>query len=103
MLHDRDSGSSALLSFLLGGLAGASLAVLFAPRSGEDLRDSIGDGVRGGADRGRALVGQGREATDRLVDKGRSVVRRKKAIASATSEPDVLSGGMPGGNGVTGA
>jgi len=41
---ERQSG--ALGSFLLGALVGAGVALLFAPRSGRELRDGIADGAR---------------------------------------------------------
>ena len=44
MFEKDDSGSTALISFLLGGVAGAALAVLFAPGAGEETRRRIGEG-----------------------------------------------------------
>ncbi len=42
MSDDRGAGASGIiLSFILGGLAGAALAVLFAPRSGEETRELL--------------------------------------------------------------
>ena len=64
MFERDDSASTALISFMLGGVAGAALAVLFAPGAGSDTRRRLGDGVRGGAERGRALVQRGRAALD---------------------------------------
>ena len=64
MFDEDDAASTALISFLLGGLAGAALAVLFAPGSGLETRLRIGQGVRGGTDRGRALARKGRAALD---------------------------------------
>lgn len=64
MFDDDDSASTALISFLLGGVAGAALAVLFAPGAGSDTRRRISEGVRDGAERGRALAEKGRAALD---------------------------------------
>src|SRR2546430_3409144 len=36
--------SSVILAFLLGGLTGAALALLYAPRSGKETRDLLGEG-----------------------------------------------------------
>jgi hypothetical protein len=64
MFEKDDSASTALISFLLGGLAGAALAVLFAPLSGAETRERIGEGVRDAAERSRALASRGRAALD---------------------------------------
>ena len=64
MFEKDDSGSTALISFLLGGAAGAALALLFAPGAGEETRRRIGEGVRDRAERSRALARRGRAALD---------------------------------------
>jgi gas vesicle protein len=46
MFDDHDSGSWPLLAFVLGGLTGLSLAVLFAPESGADTRERVSHGAR---------------------------------------------------------
>ena len=68
MSDDRGSGASGIiLSFVLGALSGAALAVLFAPRSGEDTRELLEEKLRQSADRGKRL-------RDRTVEKGREVL-----------------------------
>ena len=68
MSDERGSGASGIiLSFLLGGLTGAALASLFAPRSGEETRELLGEKLRQGTERGRAM-------RDRAVTKGREVL-----------------------------
>ena len=64
MFEKDDSASTALISFLLGGVAGAALAVLFVPTTGRDTRRLIGEGVRDGAERSRALARRGKAALD---------------------------------------
>jgi gas vesicle protein len=68
MSDDRGSSASGvILSFLLGGLTGAALAILFAPHSGEETREMLGEKMREGAEKGR-------RARDRAVAKGREVL-----------------------------
>jgi gas vesicle protein len=78
MGDDRDSGAAVLLSFLLGGLTGAALALLYAPRSGRETREMLGEKLREGAERGRALKDQalekGRVLKEQAVDKGRAMI-----------------------------
>jgi gas vesicle protein len=55
-MYDRDDSAPSLLSFLIGGIVGASLTCLFAPQSGIALRRRIREGVDDRARRGRAAV-----------------------------------------------
>lgn len=68
MSDDRDAGASGIiLSFLLGGLTGAALAILFAPRSGRETRDLLGEKLREGREKGHELK-------ERVVSKGREII-----------------------------
>jgi gas vesicle protein len=83
-----DSGSSAsstILAFLLGGLTGAALAILYAPRSGRETREMLGERLREGTERGRELRGKvasrSREALDdagEYLSRGKETVERHK-------------------------
>ncbi|HEU4508328.1 MAG TPA: YtxH domain-containing protein [Pyrinomonadaceae bacterium] len=59
--YRRDSGdsiSTRLTYLLIGGGIGAILALLFAPKSGEELRGDIKDATRKGIDRSREAAQQ---------------------------------------------
>jgi len=84
---DRDSNaSSVILAFLLGGLTGAAVALLYAPRSGQETRDLLSERMRETADRGRELkeqaVGRGRA----LVNDATSYVDRQKQELESRKE-----------------
>jgi gas vesicle protein len=68
MGHDRDSGdniSTRLTFFLVGAGIGAVLALLFAPKSGEELRNDIADATRKGIDKSKEAAQQlGVKATE---------------------------------------
>ncbi|MGE0454705.1 MAG: YtxH domain-containing protein [Vicinamibacteria bacterium] len=91
MSDDRNGASGVILSFLLGGLAGAALAILFAPRSGKETRDMLGEKVREGAERGREFrekaVSRGREmlddAGDYLEKHKETLEKRRDRLAAA--------------------
>lgn len=91
MSDDRDSGASILLSFILGGLTGAALALLYAPRSGRETREMLGEAIRDGAERSRELRDQvkarGREiaedAADYVERQREALERRKERLSAA--------------------
>jgi gas vesicle protein len=59
--YRRDSGDSVstrLTYLLIGGGIGAILALLFAPKSGQELRSDIADATRKGIDRSREAAQQ---------------------------------------------
>ena len=55
-MYDRDDAAPALLSFLIGGIVGASITCLLAPQPGTVLRRRIREGVDEGARKGRAAA-----------------------------------------------
>ena len=91
MSDDRGSGSGVILSFLLGGLTGAALAILFAPRSGEETREMLGGKLREGAERGRKLrdraAARGREiledASDYVENQREALEKRRDRLSAA--------------------
>jgi gas vesicle protein len=91
MSDDRSSASSVMLSFILGGLTGAALAILFAPRSGEETRELLGEKLKEGTDRGRQwrerAVARGREAIDEATEyvegKREAMEKRRDRLAAA--------------------
>lgn len=88
---DRGGGSGVVLSFMVGALSGAGLAILFAPRSGRETRELLGDKLRETSERGRRVGEQalerGRESAEeaaRYLDRQReSLEKRRDRLASA--------------------
>src|SRR3954463_15998566 len=58
MGNDSDNISTRLTYLLIGGGIGAGLALLFSPKSGQELRGDIADATRKGIDRSRAAAQQ---------------------------------------------
>ncbi len=53
----RENGNATVIAaFLLGGLVGAAVALLTAPRSGKETRDEIGRWAEGATERAREKV-----------------------------------------------
>src|SRR5262245_33718456 len=78
MSDDRGSGSSVILSFLLGGLAGAALAILYAPRSGKETREMLEGRMREGAERSRVLKDKMASRSRELMDDAAGYVDRQR-------------------------
>lgn len=93
MSNDDRSGGTAgvVLSFMVGALSGAALAILFAPRSGRETREMLGEKLRETKERGRNVGEQalqkGREAAEdagRYLDRQKDALeRRRERLASA--------------------
>jgi gas vesicle protein len=60
-MSNEDSGATVMLAFIVGALTGAGVALLFAPASGEETREYLGQKAREGRARARNAVEQGRE------------------------------------------
>jgi gas vesicle protein len=84
--------------WLLAGVTiGVAAAILFAPRSGKETRDSLADSAARGrdvADRkrreamrfGREVYDQGRELAAETVDSGKEILERGRQLASDAKE-----------------
>lgn len=82
--NENSSASGVLLSFVVGGLAGAALAILFAPRAGSETRELIADRVKDGLDKGRHLKDEVVTRSQRLRDDAVDFVEeRKERLGSA--------------------
>jgi gas vesicle protein len=62
MSNNGTSGGSLLLAFAMGALAGAAVALLYAPAAGTDTRRKLAQKAREGRETLEAVVERGREA-----------------------------------------
>jgi gas vesicle protein len=77
---------SIFLSFLLGGVVGAGLALLFAPKSGRETRQSIHDFADDIKDKARGYVEDVKEKVTGSYDKGKEFLEDKKSLISTAIE-----------------
>ncbi len=75
--EDRSSG---LFYFLAGTAVGAVLGVLFAPRSGQDTREQLGDWLKERKDKGNELL---HRVKDESIGKKDALVAAAKAAKDA--------------------
>ena len=91
MSRDSNGGGSVMLAFVLGAVAGAAVALLFAPAAGEDTREYLGKRAREGRDRARDAArdasDQGRDFYQRQRDTVTSAIERgREAFQQAREE-----------------
>ena len=89
---DRSGGASGIvLSFLVGALSGAAVAILFAPRSGSETRELLGEKLRETTERGKRVgeraLARGRASAEDAagyLDRQREALeKRRDRLASA--------------------
>jgi gas vesicle protein len=85
-MSDREHGASKFTFFLAGLGIGAILALLFAPRSGEETRELIGRKASEGREYVTAKGRELRRDAEELVDKAKDLVNQQKEQLSAALE-----------------
>ena len=76
-MANNDTGAgTVMLAFVVGALTGAAVALLFAPASGEETREYLGQRAREKAARAREALNEGREIYERQRENLTSAVER---------------------------
>ncbi|HUF24565.1 MAG TPA: YtxH domain-containing protein [Vicinamibacterales bacterium] len=73
--YQEDSGGGVLAAFLLGALAGAAVALMYAPGPGEETRRRVAEGAR-----------EGREKAMRAAERGRAAFEKARQAAGGGTE-----------------
>ena len=76
MSKHGSSVGSVTVAFALGALAGAAIALLYAPASGEETRRRLAEKARESRDRAQQAAREGREFLERQRDNIGSTVER---------------------------
>lgn len=78
MSRDSSGAGNVMLAFLVGALSGAAVALLFAPATGEETRDFLGqkakesrERAKGAVDQSRDFYQRQRESVTTAIDRGR--------------------------------
>jgi gas vesicle protein len=77
-MSNNGNQGSVLVAFLIGAVAGAAVALLYAPATGEETRRRLAERARDGREKAEQLAREGREFINRqretlasAVDRGR--------------------------------
>ena len=87
MANDDGAGAgSILLAFILGAVSGAAVALLYAPQSGRETREYLGERATEAraraaeaAAKGREAINQGRETLATAIERGREAYQQARA------------------------
>ena len=91
MARDEGAGvGSILLAFILGAVSGAAVALLYAPASGRETREYLGEKASEAkaraaeaAAKGREVLNQGRETLATAIERGREAYQQARARDNA--------------------
>jgi gas vesicle protein len=85
----NDQGTSAgavMMAFMAGAAVGAAVALLWAPASGEETRDYLGQRAREGRDRAAEAAREGRERAAEAAREGRELLNRQRDSVTSAFE-----------------
>jgi gas vesicle protein len=87
MSNNGSSAGNVIVAFALGAIAGAAVALLYAPASGEETRRKLAQKAREGRDRAEAMAHEGREFLTRQRENLTAAVERgREAFDQARKE-----------------
>ena len=87
MYREDQSGASFMLGMLTGAFVGAGIALLFAPRSGEEIRQQLGEQYRGLAERVGEQAQNWRGTASQLREQGRERLQQVTGQLSDRTSP----------------
>jgi gas vesicle protein len=91
MARDEGAGAgSILLAFILGAVSGAAVALLYAPATGRETREYLGERAREGrqraaeaAGKSREFINQGRDTIANAIERGREAYEQARGRDNA--------------------
>jgi gas vesicle protein len=87
MANDSNSAGGVFMAFALGAVAGAAVALLYAPAAGDETRRKIAERAREGRDRADELTREGRDFLNRQREHLATAVERgREAFDQARKE-----------------
>lgn len=103
----EDGGGSFLMGLLAGTVLGAGLGMLFAPKTGSELRTQLGEQAGRLRSTANDTYQQASEKVSQIVDRGREAYDRARGSAGTTGTEESTyapgTAGSTGGFGTTGA
>ena len=94
-MKEEGSGASAgavILSFFLGGLVGAGVAFLLAPRAGSETRQKIRELADEAKEKAGGYYDQARERASSAVQMGKEFVDKNKSVITSVIDSGIEKG-----------
>jgi gas vesicle protein len=82
----KDNTGNFMVAFVMGALTGAAVALLFAPASGEETREYLGQKAREGKAKARDAMDQGRDYYNSQRDNLATAVERGREAFNQARE-----------------
>jgi gas vesicle protein len=87
MARDEGAGAgSILLAFILGAVSGAAVALLYAPASGRETRDYLGDRAAEARAKAAEAAALARERASEVASKGRDALNQGRDTLTTAIE-----------------
>ena len=80
------SAGTVLLSFVAGAAVGAGLALLYAPKSGSEMRESIADFTEDAVDKIKEYTKEAQQKIKSAIEEGKETIVEKKSILASAIE-----------------
>ena len=85
MANEGSGAGTVMLAFLMGAVAGAAVALLYAPATGKETREYLGERARDGrekasalAEKGKQALNEGRETIANAIERGRDAYQQAR-------------------------
>lgn len=88
-MADDERGISAgtvLVSFVAGAAIGAGLALLYAPKSGREMRETIADLTEDAVDKIKEYAKEAQDKIKSTIEDGKETIHEKKSILTSAIE-----------------
>src|SRR5689334_21043411 len=88
-MSDEERGISAgtvLVSFVAGAAVGAGLALLYAPKSGKEMRETIVDLTEDAVDKIKEYAKEAQDKIKTVIEDGKETIVEKKSILASAIE-----------------
>ena len=80
------STTAEVVSFSAGALVGAGIALLYAPKTGHDMREKVSDVTGNAISKMKGLTVEAQDKLNRNLEKGREYAEEKASAFSSVAE-----------------